>query len=234
MGICLNIHVLFYHGREASCHFSFATNIFLSELRRNKVVLEGLPFQCVFCQRSLQALYLIISHLWDMGHSPEHYWCLPRGLQSWFWLVGAASELCCLRLLAALEWVMSMFCDSVFLHWREENLSAKYSGTKQGWWLVLTGEWIWCKGFYWTLCSCRFYFMSVKHTSLQGLDFLPGLCGPGAAPLPLWLLFGCFLKCGRQGYLEGCVCVWWVLAGECYSSVLESVLESWGTAVGFC
>lgn len=48
-----------------------------------------------------------------MGDNPEQFLVSSQGQAELILaVVDAASELCCLKLLVALEWVMSMFCDS--------------------------------------------------------------------------------------------------------------------------
>lgn len=126
---------------------------------------------------------------------------------------------------------MPMFCDFVSCSGEEKILVPSIlEQSRIGVWCLL-GNGSGAKDF---LQPCALAgFISCRwntHDCKVWISYSAGLCGPGAAPLPLWLFFECFLKCERQANLEGCVCVWWVLAGECYSSVLES---SWRAGVGF-
>lgn len=143
-----------------------------------------------------------------MGDNPEQFLVSSQGQAELILaVVDATSELCCLKLLVALEWVMSMFCDSVSCSGEEKTLVPNILGQVG---LVVGTHWgmdlvqrIFLSP---VLLQVLFHVLNTHMTARFG--FLAVLGFVSQVLLLSHCDFGCFLKCGRQGYLERCVCVW--------------------------
>lgn len=155
-----------------------------------KWFLKGFP-SSVFSARGLCSPFISLvrteAHLWDMGDNPEPFLVSSqRSAELILAMVDEASEICGLRLLVALEWVMPMSCDCVSCNGEEKILVPNILEQHRiGGWCSL-GNGTGAKAFLQLCVLAGFISCQLKtHDSKVCISYSTGLCAPGAAPLSL-------------------------------------------------